>query len=78
MSEPIESVVIRGQQNFEFNDILNPVEIGINDDRILNNLKKYKNVYYKVTPLGTLFPTSITNGTKRIFVTFRELNDSKK
>ena len=78
MSEPIESVVIRGQQNFEFNDILNPVEIGINDDRILNNLKKYKNVYYKVTPLGILFPTSITNGTKRIFVTFRELNDSKK
>ena len=78
MSEPTESVVIRGQQNFEFNDILNPVEIGINDDRILNNLKKYKNVYYKVTPLGILFPTSITNGTKRIFVTFRELNDSKK
>ena len=78
MSEPIESVVIRGQQNFELNDILNPVEIGINDDRILNNLKKYKNVYYKVTPLGILFPTSITNGTKRIFVTFRELNDPKK
>ena len=78
MSEPIESVVIRGQQNFEFNDILNPVEIGINDDRILNDLEKYKSVYYKVTPLGILFPTSITNGTKRIFVTFRELNDSKK
>ena len=78
MAEPIESVIIRGQQKFELNDILNPVEIEVNDDRILNILKKYKNVYYKLTPLGILFPASITNDTKQIFVTCRELNDAKK
>ena len=78
MAEPIESVIIQGQKRFELNDILNPVEIGTNDDRILNILKKYKNVYYKLTPLGILFPASITNDTKQIFSTYRELNDAKK
>ena len=78
MVEPIESVIIRGHQKFELDDILNPLEIKINDDRILNILKKYKNVYYKLTPLGILFPASITNDTKQIFLTWRELNDVKK
>ena len=59
MAEPTESVIIRGQQKFELNGILNPVEIEINDNSILNILKKYRNVYYKVTPLGILFPASI-------------------
>ena len=34
MAEPTESVIIRGQQKFELNDILNPVEIEISNDRI--------------------------------------------
>ena len=42
MAEPIESVIIRGQQKFELNDILNPVKIEINDHRILYILKSIK------------------------------------
>ena len=41
-------------------------------------LKKHKNVWYKLTPLGTLFPASIKNNTEQIFITSRELNDVKK
>ena len=78
MTEPIESVIVRGQQKFNLHDILNPVEIEINDDRILNILKKHKNIYYKLTSIGLLFPSSITNDTKQMFVTCRELNDAKK
>ena len=78
MTEPIESVIVRGQQKFNLHDILNPVEIEINDDRILNILKKHKNIYYKLTSIGFLFPSSITNDTKQMFVTCRELNDAKK
>ena len=78
MAELIESVIIQGQQKFELNDILNPVETEINDDRILNILKKYKNVYYKLASLGILFLASIASDTKLIFVTCRELNDAKK
>ena len=41
-AEPIETVIISGQQKFEIENGLNPVEIEINDDRILNILKKQK------------------------------------
>ena len=78
MTEPIESVTVRGQQKFDFHDVLNPVETEINDGRILSILKKHKNIYYNLTPIGLLFPSSITNDTKPIFVTCRELNDAKK
>ena len=78
MSQPIETIVIRVQQNFEIAGGLNPIQIEIEDDRVINILKKYKNVIYKVTPLGLLFPPSIKNETKQIFVTRKELNGVKK
>ena len=78
MTKPIESVIVRGQQRFDFHDILNSVEIEINDGRILSILKKHKNIYCKLTPIGLLFPSSITNDTKQILVTRREPNDAKK
>ena len=40
MAEPIETV--RGQQKFEIENKLSPAEIEINDDRVLNTLKRYK------------------------------------
>ena len=58
MLQPIESVIIRAKQNFDVADGLNPVQIEVEDDRIINTFKKYKNVVYKVTPLGYLFPAS--------------------
>ena len=79
MAEPIETVIIiRGQQSFETENGLNPVENEINDDRMLNILKKQKNVKCKLTPLGILFPAFVKNYTEQIFVTCRELNDVKK
>ena len=78
MAEPIETVILRRQQKFEKKtNKLNLVEIEINDDRVLNILKMHKNVYYELTSLCTLFPLSVTNNTKQIFVTCRELNDAK-
>ena len=54
MQEPIEMVIIRVQQNFEIARGLNPIKIEIEDDRVINKLKKNKNVIYKLTPLGIL------------------------
>ena len=78
MAEPIETVTIRAQQNFDMAGGLNPVHIALEDDRILNIFKKYKNVLYRVTPLGLLFPVTITNNTRQIFITEKELNWVKK
>ena len=41
-------------------------------------LKRYKNVVYRLTPLGILFPASVKNDTEQIFITCRELNNVKK
>ena len=62
IQEPIETVIIRAEQNFEIVRGLNPIQIEIEDDRAVVNLpKKRKNVMYKLTPLGILFPASIKN-----------------
>ena len=78
MAEPIETVIICVQQSFEIASGLNPVQIEIDDDIVLNMLKKYKNARYRLTPLGLLFPATVKNDTEQIFITCRELNDVKK
>ena len=44
----------------------------------MTHLKKYKNVVYKITPLGMLFPASIKNDTNLIFITADNLRGVKK
>ena len=55
MAEPLETVIISAQQSFEIAGGLNLVQIEIEDDRVLNIFKKYKNVLYRLTPLGIYF-----------------------
>ena len=78
MQEPVETVTIRAQQNFEIVRGLNLVQIKIEDDRVLNILKNHKNTTYKLTPVGILFPASIKNNTEQVFITCRKLNKVKK
>ena len=78
MAEPIETVIICAQQSFEIAGRLNPVQIEIADHRILNMLKRHKNVVYRLTPLGLLFPASVKNDTAQIFITCRELDNIKR
>ena len=40
MAEPVEMIVIWAQQSFEIAGGLNQVQIGIEDDRLLNIIKK--------------------------------------
>ena len=78
MEEPIETVIIRGKQNFKIVGRLNPIQIKNEDDRVVIILKRYKNLMYKLTPLGILFPASIKNNTEQVFITCTKLNDVKK
>ena len=64
MAEPIETVITCAQQSFEIAGGLNPVIFEIEDDRVLNILKIYKNVLYRLTPLGILFLASVKNNTE--------------
>ena len=47
MSQPIETIVIRAQQNFEIAGGLNPIQIEIEDHRVINILKNTKMSYIK-------------------------------
>ena len=58
MAEPIQTVIVQVQQNFEIAGRLNPVQMKIEDKRVLDILKN-KNAAYKLTPVGMLFPESI-------------------
>ena len=78
LCEPIETVIIRAQQEFDGLGGLNPIQIQISDDAVLNLLQKYKNVAYKLTSTGLLFPASIINDTNYIFITVNNLNGVKK
>ena len=78
MEEPIESVIIRTQQNLEIVGGVNPIQIEVEDDGVVNMLKNHINIMYKLTPLGILFLPSIKNNTKQVFIACRELNDVKK
>ena len=78
MSEPIETIIVRTQQNFDIVGGLNPIQIEMEDHNVLNILKRYKNSVYKITPLGLLFPATVTNDTTHIFITIKELSGVRK
>ena len=77
-TDPKETVIIRAQQDFDVAGGLNSIQVQINDETVLDLLRKYKNVVYKITPLGLLFPASVTNNTSKIFVTSRKISGAKK
>ena len=78
MTEPIETIIVRTQQNSDVVRGLNPIQIETEDDRILNIFKKCKNVVHKIIPLGLLIPATVTIDTQQIFITGKELSGVKK
>lgn len=40
LMNPLETLMIRGQQSFELHDQINPIQIRTDDDRVVNTLKK--------------------------------------
>ena len=65
----IDFISMRGQQKFEDDAEINPVEIKIENDKIQNMLEKYKKNSFKFSLEGLLFSSAIKNETEKIFVT---------
>ena len=59
----IDTILIRGQQNLVNFNVFHPLEIKIEDNQILNILKKHKQVFYCFISVGLLFSSSIKNKT---------------
>ena len=45
MAEPIETIIKRAQQDFDIVGGLNPIQIEIEDGRIINTFKKIQKCY---------------------------------
>ena len=73
----IDFVNIRGQQNFEQEAVINPIEIKIENDRIQNMFDKYKKNAVKNILGGLLFSSAIKNDTEKIFIVVGGLVDAK-
>ena len=69
--------MIRGQQSFEKYNQLNPIEIKIEDDRVINILKSKKNATYHFVAVGLVFSSGIKNNTEQIFIITNGLSNVK-
>ena len=74
--ECIEAIMIRGQESFQLLNLINTIQITIDDNRIVNLLKKtHKSllyIYVNGDIIGILFSASVKNDTEQIFVMCRE------
>ena len=72
--ELIDTIHIKGLQQLDQYDQLNPVQITIESNKIIADLARYKNLKYRFMVDGLLFSSAITNDNKVIFITCNKLN----
>ena len=72
--ELIDTIHIKGLQQLDQYDQLNPVQITIESNKIIADLARYKNLKYRFMVDGLLFSSAITNDNKIIFITCNKLN----
>ena len=75
--EVIDFIIIRGQQSFEAEKTINPIDIKIENDQIQNIFDKYKKNTIRFKGEGLLFSSGITNDTEKIFLVTNGLADTK-
>ena len=73
----IDFISIGGQQNFEDDAEINPIEIKIENDKIQNMFEKYKKNSVKFSLEGLLVSSARKNEMEKIFVTVGGLMDAK-
>ena len=74
----IDIIIVRGLQQLNIYNKLNPVEIKIGRNKIDSDLAKYQKFKCRFLVDGLLFSSTIVNDTSRIFITTNDLNDAKK
>ena len=75
--EIIHFVLKPGQQSFEEEAEISPIEIKLKNDKIQNMFEKYKKHVARLRLEGSLFSSSMKNDTEKIFLTTNGLVDAK-
>ena len=75
--EIVDTVRILGLQNFDDYGCLNPVEITIDSNKIIETLSNYKKYKFRFIIESLLFSTNLQNNTDVIFITCDGLMEAK-
>ena len=75
--EIIHFVLKPGQQSFEEEAEISPIEIKLKNDKIQNMFEKYKKYVARLRLEGSLFSSSMKNDNEKIFLTTNGLVDAK-
>ena len=75
--EIVDTVCILGLQNFDDYGRLNPVEITIDSNKIIETLSNYKKYKFRFIIESLLFSTNLQNNTDVIFITCDGLMEVK-
>ena len=75
--EIVDTVRILGLQNFDDYGRLNPVEITIDSNKIIETLSNYKKYKFRFIIESLLFSTNLQNNTDVIFITCDGLMEAK-
>lgn len=73
----VEMIIIIGQQDFGNFQVLNPIEIKIEDDRVINLLKQHNNSVFNFVVVGLLFSRDIKTETNQIFIISNGLRNAR-
>lgn len=73
----IDTILTKSQQNLVNFNVFHPLEIKIEDNQILNILKKHKQVFYRFISVGLLFSSGIKNKTNQIFIVSNGLGNTR-
>ena len=78
MVRVIDTIFIKGLQNYDKYTTLNPVELNFNSNYINEKIEYYKQYTFMFTLKNILFSANFTNDTESIFVICHNLNSTKK
>ena len=73
----LDFVIIRGQQGFDEEKAINPIDIRVENNRIQNMFDKYATNKVWLALEGIRFFSSVKNDTEKIFLLTTELTDAK-
>ena len=76
--EIIKTVYVLGLQNFINYERMNPVEITLDSNEIVEDLSKYKRSKYRFVIESLLFSSNLQNDTDVIFITCNGLSDARE